>query len=107
MDLDELAVNYYHKSLALAQKSLIAGLTVAGVAYLVAITGEAQSSYAIPLIGVEVTSLSYFSAALLILFIACGAVCSYVISKALDNWRLILDKDLSFLLLQIPSLFMS
>lgn len=107
MDLDELAVDYYHKSLALAQKSLIAGLTVSGVAYLVAITGEPQSSYTIPLIGVEVTSLSSFSITLLILFVVCGAAYAYGINKALDNLRLISDTELSFRLLQVPSLFMS
>lgn len=107
MNLDELAVDYYHSSLAFAQKSLIAGLTVAGIAYLVAITGDPQSSYTIPLIEVEVTSLIYFSIALLTLFLACGAACFYGVSKALDNWRLISDKELSFRLLQVPNLFMS
>lgn len=107
MDLDELAVKYYHDSLALAQKALIAGLTVAGVVYLVTITGESKPSYVIPLIGVEVTSFSYYSVALLILFIACGAVCAYGIHKALDNWKLISDKSLSSRLLEVPSIFLA
>lgn len=106
MDLDELAVEYYHSSLALAQKTLLGGLTVAGVAYLVATTGESRTSYLVPIIGVEVTSFSYFTISLLILFIACGVICSYGISKALDNWRLISDDSLASRLLQVPSLFM-
>ncbi|WP_409525670.1 hypothetical protein [Nitrincola sp. MINF-07-Sa-05] len=106
MDLNELAMKYYHASLALAQKALLAGLTVAAVAYLVAITGEKKESYLIPLIEIEVASLNYFSISLLILFFACGIACSYGISKALDNWELVTDKNLAFRLLHIPSLFM-
>jgi len=106
MDLDDLAVEYYHGSLVLAQKGLLGGLTVAGVAYLVATNGDSSASYLVPIIGIEVTSFSYFTISLLILFIACGVICSYGINKALDNWRLISDDSLASRLLQVPSLFM-
>ena len=106
MDLNELAVEYYHNSLALAQKALLAGLTVAGVAYLVERAGGSRESYTVPLVGVEVTSFSYFSISLLILFVACGVVCNYGIRKAIDNWKLISNEDLSARLLETPSLFM-
>lgn len=106
MDLNELAVEYYHSSLDLAQKALLAGLSVAGVAYLVAITGVSRESYAVPLVGVEVESLSYFSISLIILFMACGFICNYGIRKAIDNWNLISNEDLAARLLEVPSLFM-
>ncbi len=106
MNLDELAIEYYHNSLALAQKALIAGLTVASVAYLVAITGEGKPSYTLPLVEIEITSLSYFSISLIILFVACGVVCSFGVHKALDNWKLVSEKDLALRLLQVPSIFM-
>ncbi len=106
MDLNELAVDYYHRSLALAQKTLLGGLTVASVAYLVVMKGESKASYVIPIVEVEVSSLNYFTTSLLILFIACGVICCYGISSALDNWKLISNKDLSARLLNLPSVFL-
>lgn len=107
MNLDELAIEYYHNSLELAQRSLIAGLTVSGIAYLTAINGERKSPYSIPLLDIEITSFSYFSITLLILFITCGALCTHGISKAIDNWKLVSNKELSIRLLQAPNILIS
>ena len=107
MELDELAVNYYHESLALAQKSLISGITISGIAYLVAISGIGKSSYSIPFIGIEVESLSYFSISLLCLYFACGMLCMHAMEKADTNWKFVSDVDLSARLLQAPNILMA
>lgn len=107
MDLDELAVNYYHESLTLAQKSMISGITVSGIAYLVAIAGIGKSSYTIPFIDIEVESLSYFSISLLCLYFACGMLCLHGMEKAHTNWKLISDAELSTRLLQAPNILMT
>ncbi|MDZ7889931.1 MAG: hypothetical protein U5M72_12040 [Pseudomonas sp.] len=107
MNLDDLAINYYHDSLALAQKALISGITVSGIAYLIAITGIGKSSYSIPFIGIEVESLSYFSISLLFLYFACGMLCLHGMQKALNNWQLISDIELSARLLQVPNILMA
>jgi hypothetical protein len=107
MNLDDLAITYYHDSLALAQKAIISGITVSGIAYLVAITGIGKASYTIPLIGIEVGSLSYFSISLLCLYFACGILCLHGMLKALNNWLLILDNELSTRLLHTPNILMS
>jgi hypothetical protein len=85
MDLDEIAVNYYHDSLKLAQKALLSGITVSGVAYFVAISGESKSPYIIPFLEIEVSSLRFFSISLLILYFACGMLCLYGVQKSIDN----------------------
>ncbi|WP_417776613.1 hypothetical protein [Stutzerimonas xanthomarina] len=107
MELDEIAVNYYYESLALAQKSLISGITISAVAYLVAISGIGKSSYSIPFIGIEVESLSYFSISLLCLYFACGMLCMHGMEKADTNWKLVSDADLSARLLQTPNILMA
>lgn len=107
MNLDDLAVNYYHDSLALAQKALFSGITVSGIAYLVAIAGIGKSSYTIPFIGIEVESLSYFSISLLCLYFACGLLCLYGMQKAHRNWQSISDTELSARLLQAPNVLMA
>ena len=56
MDLDELTVGYYHNALNMAQKSLIGGLSIASIAYLVAVTGKGKESYKVPLIDIDVAS---------------------------------------------------
>ncbi|MGE6993151.1 hypothetical protein ACQKIK_07045 [Pseudomonas sp. NPDC047961] len=107
MELDELAVNYYHESLALAQKSLISGITVSGIAYLVAISGIGKSSYSIPFIGIEVESLSYFSISLLCLYFTCGMLCMHGMERAETNWKLISDVKLAARLLHAPNILMT
>lgn len=107
MDLNDLAINYYHDSLALAQKAMFSGIIVSGIAYLVAIIGIGKASYTIPFIGIEVESLSYFSISLLCLYFACGMLCLHGMNKALYNWELISDHELSARLLHTPNILMS
>nr|WP_140422168.1 hypothetical protein [Pseudomonas sp. A46] len=107
MNLDDLAINYYHDSLALAQKAMISGITVSGIAYLVAIVGIGKASYTIPFFGIEIESLSYFSISLLCLYFACGVLCLHGMQKALHNWQLISDHELSERLLHTPNILMS
>jgi hypothetical protein len=106
MDLDEIAVNYYHDSLGLAQKALISGITVSGVAYFVAISGESKAPYIIPFLEIEVSSLRFFSISLLILYFACGMLCLYGVQKSIDNWKLISKEELSLRLLHVPSILL-
>ncbi len=107
MKLDELAIEYYHSALELAQKSLIAGLTVSGIAYLSAINGKHESPYLIPILEIETASFNYFSIALLTLFITCGALCAHGINKAIENWKSVADKEISIRLLQAPNILIS
>jgi hypothetical protein len=76
MDLNEIAVQYYHDSPALAQKSLLSGFVVAAVAYFSLNVDETPSSYMLPILDIQVTSLSYFSGAVLVLFFVCGLMSS-------------------------------
>jgi hypothetical protein len=107
MNLNDLAINYYHESLVLAQKAMISGITVSVIAYLVAIVGIGKASYVIPFIGIEVESLSYFSISLLSLYFACGMLCLHGMNKALFNWQKISDHELSAHLLHTPNILMS
>tara|TARA_R100001244_G_C5147806_1_gene129124 strand:+ start:220 stop:738 length:519 start_codon:yes stop_codon:yes gene_type:complete len=107
MNLNEIAINYYHNSLALAQKALISGIAVSAIAYLSVITGTEKASYTIPIVNLEIESLSSFSISLLGLFFACGMVCLYGMNKALFNWKLISDHEISERLLYVPNILMS
>lgn len=83
------------------------GITVSVIAYLVAIAGIGKASYAIPFIGIEVESLSYFSISLLCLYFACGMSCVHGMNKALFNWQKISHHELSAHLLHTPNILMS
>lgn len=107
MDLDEIAINYYHDSLLLAQKALISGITVSGIAYFVAISGESTSPYVVPFLEIEINSLRFFSICLLTIYVACGLLCLYGVQKSIDNWKLITNENLSNRLLNAPNILLA
>lgn len=105
--LDNISQDFYNKALELAQKALFSGLTVSVVAYLVAISEMGKTIYSIPIIGIEVKTAKNFATSIIFLYMACGLLCSYSMSKAVRNWELISDRALANRLLESPNLLLS
>lgn len=105
MNIEELKLQYYHESLALAQRSLISGILISAVAYSIVISGEAKPNYLVPFFNIELSSIRTFSITLTALFFLFGLISSYATSKASKIWLEITDKQIANYIRNSPNIF--
>lgn len=107
MDAKEILVDSYRDSLRLAHRSLYVGLLIAAVAFgLLATPGE-REAHKVPVIGIEMSSPTSFTVALLILYVSCGSVCWFASNRARVIFERIDDKEVSHAIKYFPSLLNS